>query len=262
MDLQGWTESRGTYWTTYTAIRFYHNNSNPTQSKTAGGWSFNLPTYYLIDAFGNNDVRETGLNSTPVDPRLDPRFTTTIGEPGDTVYLFDSDDGYGWYNMSFENLPTNTISRKYECSPEEYWDQRTNDNEGPMNLRQIRYADVVLMAAEAAYGTGDLTAALDYINMVRTRARMSGNTVYPENLSAISFEDIVHERRLELAMEGHRFFDLVRWGLADEFIGETNLAVYPGFVVDFVPGKHEFFPIPLTEVQLSLGALEQYTAWR
>ncbi|MBN2522352.1 MAG: RagB/SusD family nutrient uptake outer membrane protein [Bacteroidales bacterium] len=260
LDLAGWTESRGSYWTTYSTIRYVFNSSDV--STVAGGWSFNLPTSYLIDAFGNSDPRETGLNSAVVDPTLDPRYETTIGEPGDTIYLSISGDGLGWYEMDFVNLPTNTISRKYECSPNEFWGRKTNDNEGPMNLRQIRYADVVLMAAEAAFKSGNTGAALNYVNQVRTRARESGNTGYPQDLGAISFEDIVHERRIELAMEGHRFFDLVRWGLADDFISNTELAVYPGFIVDFEVGKHEFFPIPLTEIQLSAGALEQYPGWQ
>jgi len=202
------------------------------------------------------------LNSSPVEPRLDPRFQTSIGEPGDTIKL-NGRHGDRWYEMDFVNLATNTISRKYECSPYEYWKKKTNDNEGPMNLRQIRYSDVILMAAEAAYKTSDEPTARNYVNMVRTRARMSGDTGYPEDLTGpITFEDIVHERRLELAMEGHRFFDLIRWGLADEFISNTTLDVYPGFTVYFEVGKHEFFPIPLTEIQLSAGALEQYPPWQ
>ncbi len=260
IDLAGWTESRGSYWTTYTTIRYMFDTLG--NSTIAGGWSFNLPTSYLIDAFGNNDSRESGLNSTPVESRLDPRFQTSIGEPGDTLKMYTISQGDRWYEMDFVNLPTNTISRKYECSPYEFWRKKTNDNEGPMNLRQIRYADVILMAAEAAIKSGNTTAALDYVNMVRTRARNSGNTGYPQDLTTISFEDIVHERRLELAMEGHRFFDLVRWGLADDFISGISLDVYPGFTVQFEVGKHEFFPIPLTEIQLSGGALQQYPAWQ
>jgi len=82
-------------------------------------------------------------------------------------------------------------------------------------------------------------------------------------IAAVSFEDVVHERRLELACEPHRYFDLVRWGLAEAFLDGVNVAAMgPDFRIDFEPGKHEFFPIPLTEVQLSKGALVNYEPWQ
>lgn len=261
LDGLGWVESRGTYLTIYTGIRFYNDPYDDDKVKDAGGWSFNLPTKYLQAAFGNSDIRETGLNSIAVDPKLDPRYQTTIGEPGDSVLINTGTDT--WYPMNFGNLPTNTISRKYECSPSEYWlPMSGRHQEGPMNVRLIRFADVVLMAAEAALKTGDNTKALNYVNQVRTRARLSGDTGYPVDLTTVAFEDIVHERRLELAMESSRFFDLVRWNLAEKFISGTTLAAMgDGMEVNFVKGKHEFFPIPEQETQKATG-LEQYDAWK
>lgn len=260
-DGKGWTRSRGNYMTVYSTVRF----TNDAEGNQQGGfgWSFNLPTQYLLDAFGNNDTRETGLNSVSADPKLDPRFQTTIGIDGDQVLYPDGSNDGVWVDMNFSNLPTGTISRKYECAPNEYWNGMADFHDGPMNMRLIRYADVVLMAAEAALKTSANGKALTYVNMVRTRARMSGDTSYPLDLPAVSFEDIVHERRLEMAAESSRFFDLVRWGLAEKFIGGTTLAAMgDGFNVDFEVGKHEFFPIPYMEVQLSKGALVQYDAWR
>jgi hypothetical protein len=131
-----------------------------------------------------------------------------------------------------------------------------------MNVRLIRYADVVLMAAEAAIEIGNNGLALAYVNQVRTRARNSGDTGFPADLSAVSFEDIVHERRLELSMESSRFFDLVRWNLAEKYInGITLAAMGDGFTINFVKGKHEFFPIPEQELQKATG-LVQYEAWQ
>jgi hypothetical protein len=92
---------------------------------------------------------------------------------------------------------------------------------------------------------------------------MSGNTGEPAALAAISYEDIIHERRLELALEHHRFFDLVRWGLADDLIhGEHILALGPDYTIEFEPGKHEFYPLPISEVEVSNGALVQYGPWQ
>src|SRR3989339_266291 len=259
-DGKGWTYSRGNELTIYTTVRFT-NKADGTQ-QGGFGWSFNLPTQYLIDAFGNQDSRETGLNSSPVDPELDPRFSTTVGREGDTV-LYPSGGSGTWVTMNFSNLPTGTIGRKYECSPSEYWATMANHHDGPFNIRLIRYADVVLMAAEAAFKTGDEPKALQYVNDVRTRARMSGETGYPENLTAVSFKDSMPERRLEFACEQSRFFDLVRWNLAYDFINNTTLAsMGEGFTLAFEKGKHEFFPIPTTEIQLTEGALQQYEGWK
>jgi starch-binding outer membrane protein, SusD/RagB family len=257
MDGKGWTATRGTYITTYTTARFFEMPNGSTG--TVGGWSFNAPTRYLVDAFGNSDIRYTNLNAQPSDPQADPRFATTIAKEGDTIMVDNQ-----WYPISFINLPTGMIGRKYELSTDEYWGVRTNDNEGPMNIRLIRYADVVLMAAEAAFQLGQTGKALDYVNQIRRRARMSGDTGFPLDLTAInSIEDIAHERRIELAMEGHRFFDLVRMGLAERFIGGITLdALGDDFKVNFVKDKHEFWPIPNREVQLSQGALVQYPAWQ
>ncbi|MCK9206051.1 MAG: RagB/SusD family nutrient uptake outer membrane protein, partial [Salinivirgaceae bacterium] len=167
-----------------------------------------------------------------------------------------------WYKIAFNNLPTGTISRKYECSPDEFtFGANDTYGEGPMNIRLIRYADIILMAAEAAYEEGDNGKALDYVNLVRQRARNSGETGYPESLSVLSFEDIVHERRLELAMETSRYFDLVRWNLAEKFINGITLAsMGDGLEVNFIKGKHEFFPIPQRELQKAPG-LVQYPGW-
>ena len=258
-DRATWCYTRGSYITIYTTIRKLYVNDSTLS--TDYGWSFNLPTKYMLDAFGNNDSRETGLNSSPVAPELDPRFSATVGREGDTI-LANMNGVKKWYKMAFNNLPTGTISRKYECSPDEFtFGANDTYGEGPMNIRLIRYADVILMAAEAAYEESDNGKALDYVNMVRQRARNSGETGYPEALTALSFEDIVHERRLELAMETSRYFDLVRWNLAEKFINGITLAsMGDGLEVNFVKGKHEFFPIPQRELQKAPGLL-QYPGW-
>ena len=103
----------------------------------------------------------------------------------------------------------------------------------------IRYADVLLMAAEAYNKDNQDSKAVALIKQVRERAGATDHSSW-ENLTGTDlFNVIVKERQLELAFEGHRFWDLVRWGLADQEI--------PGFV----KGKHELFPIPLTEINLN-----------
>jgi hypothetical protein len=256
-DGLGYGITRGNVLSVYQTVRYYTTTQG--ESGSYGGWSFNCPSRYLIDAFGNKDSRESNLHSSPGNETNDPRFATTVGREGDTILLVDGSDRY--VLMSFSNLPTGTIGRKFECGYDEYWIDGTF-TQGPYNVRLIRLADVMLLAAEAAVETGDANKALNYVNRVRTRARNCGNTGFPQNLTACSFEDIVHERRLELACEPHRFFDLVRWGLTDEFITGTVLDAYPGATVTFEAGKHEFWPIPITEIQLSQGGLVNYPAWQ
>ena len=113
-----------------------------------------------------------------------------------------------------------------------------NDLTSPVNYRVIRYADVLLMAAEAHFQSGNTSLAANYVNQVRVRAGVPG---IPVN----SVEDIWNERRLELSCEGHRFFDLVRTGRAAQAIN------------GFVPGKHDLFPIPFEEIQFSNGNWSQ-----
>jgi len=260
-DQLGYGITHGNVLTVYQTVRQYIEPGTGEISNSFGGWSFNCPTDALVAAFMNNDPRETGLNSSVLDSaEMDPRFKTTVGQNGDSA-LFGAD--YTRVAINCDNLPTGRIGRKFECGYDEYWFYTNDPWSGPFNVRLIRLADVMLLTAEAAFKTGDNQTALDLVNLVRERARACGTTGEPAPLSAISYEDIIHERRLELALEPHRFFDLVRWGLAEELIGgEPILALGSNFTIEFIPGKHEFFPLPISEVELSNGALVQYGPWQ
>ena len=147
---------------------------------------------------------------------------------------------YNIGNQDPETGHTGYYNRKYL--------PRQNDNLGdanltqPNNYRAIRYADVLLMAAEAMVrGNLDEGQARNYLNQVRNRAGLddvstSGNAL---------LDDIYADRRSEMMGEGHRFFDLVRTGRATENIE------------GFTAGKNEVFPIPLEEIQFSNGNWKQ-----
>ena len=109
----------------------------------------------------------------------------------------------------------------------------------PNNYRAIRYADVLLMAAEANNRGGlNESKAQEYLNQVRRRA--FGDELHDITATGSSLTNAIYlERRLELVGEGHRFFDLVRTGKAAQ---EIN---------GFQEGKHELFPIPAIEIQLA-----------
>lgn len=123
---------------------------------------------------------------------------------------------------------------------------------GPGNIRIMRYSDILLLAAEAWNELGNTTKALEYLNMVRARARGSNNFILPDvtttDPNALR-EKIYAERRVELAMEQHRWFDLARWGRIDDEMDP----LFPSFD----PGKHTLLPIPQSEIDLTNGILSQ-----
>lgn len=148
-----------------------------------------------------------------------------------------------------------------------------------LDINIIRLADVILMAAECAVAENDLTAALNYVNSIRQRAanlapRMIGNEKaadydvkpypsFPDKEYAL--KAVRMERRLELALEGHRFFDLVRWGVAKETIESYStyeggyLPSYSGII--FNP-HNAYFPIPQSQIDRSGGTLEQNDGYK
>ena len=144
---------------------------------------------------------------------------------------------------------------------------------GELNNRQIRYADVLLMYAEACLGTGDEATAQTYINKVRERVGLGEVGTYTFKLNGTEVttptveQCLRHERRCELAMEGHRWFDLVRWYGADGKLKEHMEAYAENedpkketirtHMQAFVTGKHEIFPIPYKEIQLNSVPMEQ-----
>jgi len=190
------------------------------------GFSFNVPTKEMVDQF------EVGDNRKDVAILDIAAWATQTGASYTTGY-----EHTGYFNRKY-------IPRK-----------RGADAAGDLNLtnpnnyRAIRYADVLLMAAEAfnRKATPNDGLARTYLNMVRARA--FGNTSKNVSLSGSALTDaIYHERRVELVGEGHHFFDLVRTGRG---------ANIPGFTV----GKHEVFPIPLEEIQFSQGKWSQNSGY-
>lgn len=180
------------------------------------GFSFNVPTQEVVDAFEPGDLRyETSI--------LDIE-QYIADNPGSTWDGTEGHEHTGYFNRKY-------IARKGDLNISDF--ALTN----PDNYRVIRFADVLLMAAEALNrkSSPDDEKARDYLNRVRNRALLGNVNTSGNNLA----NDIYKERRVELVGEGHRFFDLVRTGRAPQ---EIN---------GFVAGKHELFPIPIEEINLS-----------
>ena len=185
------------------------------------GNSYNLPTQDLFNSFENYDPRReaTCLNIDDFIANNSVGTTYGIGAGGHT----------GFYN------------HKYMKSRDEMLNGiPDNDLTSGVNYRVIRYADILLMAAEALNQSGDDVTALTYLNLVRSRVGLFQKT----SSGTVLYEDILKERRSELSCEGHRFFDLVRTGKTSE-------------ITNFVTGKHELFPIPQDEIDLAGGNWSQ-----
>jgi starch-binding outer membrane protein, SusD/RagB family len=195
------------------------------------GWGWNTPTTQLINEYETGDPRriETILYSGQVDPLYGENVppVPTIPKP--------------YWNKKIYTNPADRLAKNNRFGP---W----------MNHRIIRYADVLLMAAEAANeigGAQNTTDALAWLEMVRARARGSNNAILPKvtTTNQAQLRDAIrHERFVELAMEEQRFFDLVRWGI--------DVTVLPAAGKAYLP-KHRLLPIPQAEVDKSGGVLVQ-----
>ncbi len=182
----------------------------------ATGFSFNVPTQDLVDAFEAGDGR---YRATIFDVEA---YKAEMAVQGIEID----------YNEGFEH--TGYFNHKYIPRQGESFQDPNLTNS--TNYRSIRYSDVLLMAAEALNrgGISD-DRARAYLNQVRQRASLG-----PVDASGSALTDAIwQDRRIELAGEGHRFFDLVR-------IGQAASAI-PGFQAN----KNELFPIPLIELELA-----------
>ena len=186
----------GTYEWVYNTMKsegkFVDGNGEPTAyPKKMTGWSLHCPTLDLYNAFEEGD----------------PRRAATIIERGE-VY-----DGFTHFNLS---SPSGSQSKKEYCPMEYRTDESNEDNLGK-NLIVLRYADILLYMAETCNELGKTDEALRYLEMVRGRARncAASKNVLPvikeTNQSALR-ELIYKERRVELAMEYNRYYDLARTG--------------------------------------------------
>lgn len=193
------------------------------------GWGFNNPSNDLIAAF------EPG----------DPRREATIIYVGEVL-----PDG----SAIVQDNP-NIVGERYNQKAFVV-DHPGGNGNGPGNIRIFRYADLLLIAAEALNELNRAGEALPLLEQVRARARGGNSRILPPVTTTNQAElraAILRERRVELALEQHRWFDLVRTGRA--------ATVMQALGKNFVAGKHELFPIPQSEIDLSEGALTQNSGY-
>jgi len=208
-------------------IPYMGNGLNQWFAPAPGGYYFNAPTQSLVDAFEKSSTGE-------VDPRLD----ATIGR-----------DGQPWMNGDIFSAgwspATGYLTKKHQQPFSEVPSSKKED--GGLTYVYLRYADLLLMKAEAFNESGNADSARVNLNKVRQRARASFTGTIPADLLAdITTTDnsllrtaIQKERRVELAQEFHRYFDLMRWGKAT---AEAALGS------DFNYDTKRYFPIPQAEI--------------
>lgn len=213
--------------------------SGPVNNATEG--NYNIQFFGMRDYSG--PIYAPGWSFCPVTPELvgfmqgDPRFQHTIID-GNVLK-----QGGASYTKGYQN--TDFFIKKYAPIAE----NQATDGETALawgqNIRAIRYADVLLMAAEALARGGSEATARGYLNQVRARVGLPADNSTGQALLTAIYK----ERRLELATEGLRFWDLVRTGGASEAL--------PGFMT----GVSEYLPIPQQEIELSQGALKQNSGY-
>lgn len=188
-------------------------------------------------------VREFTTEKTAAgtrDPRIDATFfydSTDVRGPAFTMVY-----GKTWLSR----YGTNNSLVFYRKLLNDHWRDFESFN-SPNNYRMVRYADVLLMYAEALNGLGQTTAAYAHVDRVRVRAGMRTLTAAMPGLSQTAFlNQLKHERIVELSGEAWRFADLARWGdLSPALAGRD-----PEFT-NFRVGKHEWYPIPQSDIDLN-----------
>lgn len=258
LDQIGYNINRGTALNMFVGARALYLDKEQTQMSSEGShtWGFWAPTHKLYNMFDPNDIRrKVAIGEGP---------DSTTGYIGDSIYCAPDGNPEGWYVIVPTRYPATGLEAfKYEIGPHLGSFQGKDWQANPQNQYYLRYADVILLAAEASMMTNDQTKALTYFNMIRSRARSCGDGIHPADLSGtVTKQEIMDERACEFACEGERFFDLVRWHEAYNVINGTRMEWWDDSYNDLIyeEPKHDFFPLPSTEVSKN-SALKQYAGW-
>lgn len=252
---------------------------------TDGGCDFYKPSQNLVNSFKTDENGHPMIDSfnakdyDMTSDYADPRLFLTVGMPG-TPYMFNAnymmDRSATWSRSN--GLYGYYVSLKHNVDPDGGYLVKGSWWGSPMNRIVLRYADVLLMRAEALVQLNrNIPEAIEIVNSLRNRARQSTASISdyerqygvrfnirPYNgtyAQADALKIVKMERRLELAMESDRFFDLVRWGEAADVINRyyadeaDNCAIYSN--ASFTRNKNEYLPIPFSQISASNGHYKQ-----
>lgn len=243
---------------------------------TADGLPY-LDNSYRNDAYVS-DLQSPGDKSTYVLDKsisFDPRLDYSVARRGVSFRDWGIMPGDGWIRDPAFSGPF--LAQKHTINLSAFGTQTVSGQEyvTGLDVNVIRLADVYLMAAECYIEGGNLPKALELINKVRTRAAKLAPKKADDGSNAAQYKvglytslpdkefalkAVRFERRLELALEGHRFYDLVRWGIAKDV-----LESYSTFEGNFLPAfrnltiseHNTYFPIPQSQIDRGAGAIKQ-----
>ncbi|MGE5108469.1 MAG: RagB/SusD family nutrient uptake outer membrane protein [Sphingobacteriales bacterium] len=228
-DLHGGYGDYGSFWGTSQGIR--------GSGAWDLGWGWNTPTDSLVNAYDVGDLRK---NATIL-------FS---GQPDDAP-----NGGYGLNIPPAASLNANNVNywnKKCYIDPVEKLNAGSSRLAGFVNMRLLRYADVLLMAAEASNespgAAADSVNIKGWVNAIRNRAGLPSISYISQSAMRTA---IKQERRVEFGMEGERFFDLQRWGDAATVLAPLG----------YTEPKHKYFPLPQATVDKSNGVLIQNPNW-
>jgi len=264
---------------------FYQPTLDLANSYQTDAQGLPLVESYNADPLKNDQGVSSDVTFTPDQQSVDPRLDWTVGRRGIPFLDWGLHPGQAWIREQNTAGPYSAKKHIYwQATADTYSDQHSWAPGSAINVLIIRFADVLLMAAEAEAQLGNLEQAQTYVDMVRARAAKPENIVYQYvdpskplagfsstpaatyNVAAYptgyfaglgkdqALRAIYFERKLELALEGHRFFDLVRWGIAEEELNE--FFAYEGAIIPdvrgakFTAGTNEYYPIPQRQIDL------------
>lgn len=283
--------------TTTGRLSFVTGLNYPHGATQFGCCGFHAPSQNLVNAFATNtsglpkfetfnDVALSAADITPTGVSVDPRIDHSVGIDGHP-YKYRNESNYIFSNSwvrdpgVYGNFQSMKEQQAADCS--------CYKKEGPFigtskNIDIIRYADVLLMQAEAYIELGQESKAMPLINEVRARAAQStGRTKFADGTAPSNYlvneydgsnlawtqenarKALQWERRLEFALESPRFFDLVRWGIAEPTLNAylAKEKVRRDFLKDakFTAGRDEYYPIPQREIDFTKGLYIQNTGY-
>ena len=239
----------------------------PILTETAGAPDYNSTANAVKHDYGINSSAAFTEDAGPLDPRIDH----TIGRRGIQYLDWIEHPGANWIRKQDYAGP---------YSPKKYVYYKTQENSltdgsswtrgyATMNYNIMRYADVLLMAAEAEIEAGSLTTALGYINQVRNRAANPAGFVMKGGVAEANYSIVPYtafadkaaaqkavrmERLLELATEGHRFFDLVRWGIdvptLNAYLAYEGKTLVTKFGGATYQATDKYLPIPQQQIDI------------